>query len=431
MRRLRSIFGGSVGNLVEWYDWYVYAAFSLYFAQAFFPAGDRTAQLLNAAGVFALGFLVRPVGGWLFGRLADRRGRRVALTASVTLMCAGSLLIAVVPGYDVIGVAAPALLVLARLLQGLSVGGEYGTSATYLSEIAGREHRGFYASFQYVTLIMGQLLALAVLLLLQLVLLTDAQLEAWGWRIPFAIGAGFAVVASWLRRGIDETDSFAKCDAPKSQAGALRTLAAHPREVLIVIGLTMGGTLAFYTYTTYMQKFLVNTVGLSRTDASLVSAATLAVFMCLQPLFGALSDRIGRRPLLLGFGILGAAFTVPLLTALSTATSVTQAFWLIMAALVIVSGYTSINAVVKAELFPVDIRALGVGLPYALAVTLFGGTAEFVALWFKAAGHESWFYWYVTACIACSLVVYATMRETRASSRIDADQAPSVANSRP
>ncbi len=431
MRRLRSIFGGSVGNLVEWYDWYVYAAFSLYFAQAFFPAGDRTAQLLNAAGVFALGFLVRPVGGWLFGRLADRRGRRVALTASVTLMCAGSLLIAVVPGYDVIGVAAPALLVLARLLQGLSVGGEYGTSATYLSEIAGREHRGFYASFQYVTLIMGQLLALAVLLLLQLVLLTDAQLEAWGWRIPFAIGAGFAVVASWLRRGIDETDSFAKCDAPKSQAGALRTLAAHPREVLIVIGLTMGGTLAFYTYTTYMQKFLVNTVGLSRTDASLVSAATLAVFMCLQPLFGALSDRIGRRPLLLGFGILGAAFTVPLLTALSTATSVTQAFWLIMAALVIVSGYTSINAVVKAELFPVDIRALGVGLPYALAVSLFGGTAEFVALWFKAAGRESWFYWYVTACIACSLVVYATMRETRASSRIDADQAPSVANSRP
>ncbi len=180
-----------------------------------------------------------------------------------------------------------------------------------------------------------------------------------------------------------------------------------------------------------MQKFLVNTVGLSRTDASLVSAATLAVFMCLQPLFGALSDRIGRRPLLLGFGILGAAFTVPLLTALSTATSVTQAFWLIMAALVIVSGYTSINAVVKAELFRVGIRALGVGLPYALAVSLFGGTAEFVALWFKAAGRESWFYWYVTACIACSLVVYATMRETRASSRIDADQAPSVANSRP
>ncbi|MGE0580620.1 MAG: MFS transporter [Steroidobacteraceae bacterium] len=431
MRRLRSIFGGSVGNLVEWYDWYVYAAFSLYFAHAFFPAGDRTAQLLNAAAVFAVGFLVRPIGGWFFGRLADRRGRRVALTASVTLMCAGSLMIAVTPGYDTIGVAAPILLVLARLLQGLSVGGEYGTSATYLSEIAGREHRGFYASFQYVTLIMGQLLALAVLLLLQFVLLSETQLEAWGWRIPFVIGAAFAVVAFWLRRGIDETESFAKSAAPTSQAGALRTLAAHPREVLIVVGLTMGGTLAFYTYTTYMQKFLVNTVGLSRTDASLVSAATLAVFMCLQPLFGALSDRVGRRPLLLGFGVLGTTCTVPLLSALSTATSVTQAFWLIMAALVIVSGYTSINAVVKAELFPVGIRALGVGLPYALAVSLFGGTAEFVALWFKAAGRESWFYWYVTACIGCSLVVYAAMRETRASSRIDADQVAIVENSRP
>ncbi len=430
MRRLRSIFGGSIGNLVEWYDWYVYAAFSLYFAHVFFPAGDRTAQLLNAAAVFAVGFLVRPLGGWLFGRLADRRGRRVALTASVTLMCAGSLLIAVTPGYGTIGVAAPVLLVFARLLQGLSVGGEYGTSATYLAEIAGRGHRGFYASFQYVTLIMGQLLALAVLLLLQFVLLTEAQLESWGWRIPFAIGAGFAVVAAWLRRGIDETESFAGNTAPRVQAGALRALAAHPREVLIVVGLTMGGTLAFYTYTTYMQKFLVNTVGLTRTDASLVSAATLAVFMCLQPLFGALSDRVGRRPLLLGFGILGTAFTVPLLTALGTASSVTQAFWLIMAALVIVSGYTSINAVVKAELFPVGIRALGVGLPYALAVSLFGGTAEFVALWFKAAGRESWFYWYVTGCIACSLAVYATMRETRASSRIDADQPASVASSR-
>ncbi len=421
MHRLRSIFGGSVGNLVEWYDWYVYAAFSLYLAHAFFPQGDRTVQLLNTAAVFAIGFLVRPIGGWMFGRLADRRGRRYALTASVTLMCAGSLLIAVTPGYAAIGVASPALLVFARLLQGLSVGGEYGTSATYLSEVAGREHRGFYASFQYVTLIMGQLLALAVLLLLQFFLLTEAQLEAWGWRIPFVIGAAFAVVAAWLRRGIDETDAFRQRTAPASQAGALRALAAHPREVLIVVGLTMGGTLAFYTYTTYMQKFLVNTVGLTRADASLVSAATLFLFMCLQPLFGALSDRIGRRPLLLGFGVLGTAFTVPLLTALSTTTTTLQAFWLIMAALVIVSGYTSINAVVKAELFPVEIRALGVGLPYALAVSLFGGTAEALALWFKSVGREPWFYWYVTGCIACSLAVYATMRETRLTSRIDLD----------
>ncbi|MCW5572736.1 MAG: MFS transporter [Steroidobacteraceae bacterium] len=430
VNRLRSIVGGSIGNLVEWYDWYVYAAFALYFAHAFFPQGDQTAQLLNAAAVFAVGFLVRPLGGWLFGRIADRHGRRRALSMSVTLMCAGSLLIAVTPGYDRIGVAAPALLVLARLLQGLSVGGEYGTSATYLAEIATREHRGFYASFQYVTLIMGQLLALAVLLVLQFLLLTPAQLEAWGWRIPFVIGAGCAVIALWLRRGIDETGSFTASRAPKDEAGALRTLAAHPREVLIVVGLTMGGTVAFYTYTTYMQKFLVNTVGLTRGESSIVSAATLLIYMCLQPLCGALSDRIGRRPLLLGFGVLGTLLTVPLLTALGRAASATEAFWLIMAALVIVSGYSSINAVVKAELFPVGIRALGVGLPYALAVSLFGGTAEYIALWFKSIGRESGFYWYVTGCIACSLAVYALMRETRHSSRIDADQLPSSESAR-
>lgn len=422
-QRLRAIFGGSVGNLVEWYDWYVYAAFSLYFASSFFPRGDTTAQLMNAAAVFAVGFLVRPLGGWIFGRLADRRGRRAALSASVLLMCAGSLLIAVAPTYAQVGVAAPAILVFARLLQGLSVGGEYGTSATYLSEVASREHRGFWSSFQYVTLIMGQLLALAVLLILQLFLLTEAQLESWGWRIPFAIGALCAVVALWLRRNLAESEEFVRGAQPTpaatpAAAGTLRALLQHPREVAIVMGLTLGGTVAFYTYTTYMQKFLVLSVGLSRVDASLVSAATLLVFLCMQPLFGALSDKVGRKPLLIGFGVLGALFTVPLLGALRSSGSVTSAFLLITAALVIVSGYTSINAVVKAELFPVRIRALGVGLPYALTVSLFGGTAEYVALRFRNAGFEQGFDWYVTACILCSLLVYLGMRDTRRESAI-------------
>ncbi len=421
-QRLRSILSGSVGNLVEWYDWYVYAAFSLYFAKAFFPQGDQTAQLLNAAAVFAIGFLMRPLGGWLLGRYADRHGRRRALMLSVVLMCAGSLMIAVTPGYAQIGIAAPILLVVARLLQGLSVGGEYGTSATYLSEMATRAHRGFWSSFQYVTLILGQLLALGVLILLQQVFLTHDQLEQWGWRIPFAIGALCAVTALYLRRNMAETESFVKERAGQTrQAGTLRALLRHPRAVLTVIGLTMGGTLAFYTYTTYMQKFLVNSVGMARDTATLVSASTLFLYMLLQPVVGALSDRIGRRPVLIAFGVLGTLFTVPILTRLAGATGTFEAFVLIMLALVIVSGYTAINAVVKAELFPVEIRALGVGLPYALTVSLFGGTAEFVALWFKRIGHESGFYWYVTACIACSLLVYATMRDTRTHSLIDRD----------
>lgn len=426
-QRLRSIFSGSVGNLVEWYDWYVYAAFSLYFAEVFFPGGDRTSQLLKTAVIFAVGFLMRPLGGWLLGRYADRHGRKRALMLSVVMMCAGSLIIACTPGYASIGIAAPILLVLARLLQGLSVGGEYGTSATYLSEMATREHRGFWSSFQYVTLVMGHLIALGVLIALQRVFLTDDQLREWGWRIPFAIGAVAALVALWLRRNMVETESFQRNDAATTgqqrAEGTLRALMRHPRAVFAVVGLTMGGTLAFYTYTTYVHKFLVNSAGMAAETASLVNASTLFVYMLLQPVVGALSDRIGRRPILIAFGVLGTLFTVPILSQLQDVQSATQAFWLVMAALVIVSGYTAINAVVKAELFPVEIRALGVGLPYALTVATFGGTADMVALWFKRAGMETGFYWYVTACIACSLLVYLWMPDTRETSLIDRDPA--------
>ena len=295
------------------------------------------------------------------------------------------------------------------------MGGEYGTSATYLSEMASKERRGFFSSFQYVTLISGQLIALAVLIVLQQTLTTE-QLYAWGWRVPFVIGALCAVVALYLRRGMEETASFTKKE--KAKESLMRTLLRHPKELMTVVGLTMGGTLAFYTYTTYMQKYLVNTVGMSISDSTTISAATLFLFMCLQPVIGGLSDKIGRRPILIAFGVLGTLFTVPILSTLHTIQTWWGAFFLIMAALIIVSGYTSINAVVKAELFPTEIRALGVGLPYALTVSIFGGTAEYVALWFKSAGMESGFYWSVTACIACSLLVYATMKDTKQHSRI-------------
>ncbi len=411
--RLRSIIGGSVGNLVEWYDWYVYSAFSLYFAKAFFPPADQTVQLLNAAAVFAVGFLMRPFGGWMMGRYADRHGRRKALTTSVLLMCAGSLLIALTPSYAAIGVAAPTLLVVARMMQGVSVGGEYGASATYLSEMAGKQHRGFWSSFQYVTLIMGQLLALGVLLILQRTL-SVAQLEQWGWRIPFVIGGACALVAVALRRRMVETDAFTNAVVSgEARTSSLASLLAHPRSVATVFGLTAGGALAFYTFTTYAQKFLVNTAGFSKTDATLASAISLAVFMCVQPVIGALSDRIGRKPVLITFGVVGTLGTWPLLTALSTASSFGVALGLLTLALLVVSGYTAINAVVKAELFPTNVRALGVAFPYAVAVSIFGGTAEYLALWFKSIGHETWFYGYVTVLIAMSLVVYVVMPETR------------------
>jgi MHS family alpha-ketoglutarate permease-like MFS transporter len=417
-RRLKAITGGAVGNLVEWYDWYAYSAFSLYFAPAFFPKGDLTAQLLNTAGIFAVGFLMRPVGGWLFGRMADRTGRKKAMTAAVLLMSFGSLLIALTPAYATIGIAAPVLLLLARLVQGLSVGGEYGTSATYLSEIATPGRRGFYASFQYVTLIGGQLVALGLQLVLQRVL-TPGQLHAWGWRIPFLLGAGLSVVALYLRSRLQETESFQKSGGNRPESGSLAELGRHPRAVLQVVGLTLGGTVAFYTYSTYMQKFLVNTVGLTKDQSTLLTFSSLLIFAALQPAFGMLSDRIGRRPLLIGFGVLGTLCTVPLLTTLSSTKDPFQAFGLLMAALLIVSGYTSINAVVKAELFPARVRALGVGLPYALTVAIFGGSAEYVALSLKEAGYESVFYWLVTACIFISLLVYLFMQDTRDTSLIE------------
>lgn len=408
-RRLRAIFGGSIGNLVEWYDWYAYSAFALYFSSSFFPEDNKTAQLLYTAGIFALGFLMRPFGGWLFGRIADKYGRKKSMTLSVLMMSFGSMIIAFTPDFSSIGIFAAVLLLIARLLQGLSVGGEYGVSATYLSEMASRNNRGFYSSFQYVTLIGGQLIALGIQLILQRYL-NDEELHRWGWRIPFVIGAILSLVALYLRSSLYETKAFESHKSMNDERkGTIRELLKHPKALLTVIGLTLGGTLAFYTYTTYMQKFLVNTVNLTKAESTQISFLSMLIFALVQPLFGALSDRIGRKPLLIGFGVLGTICTVPLLTTLSHTTSLYSAFFLLLAGLFIVSGYTSINAIVKAELFPAEVRALGVGLPYALTVAVFGGTAEYIALWLKNTGYESYFYWYITGCIFLSLIVYVTI----------------------
>ena len=416
---LRSIVSGSIGNLVEWYDWYAYSVFSLYFAPVFFPKASPTAQLLNTAAIFAVGFLMRPLGAGLLGHYADKHGRRAALLLSVQLMAGGSLLIACAPGYATIGLGAPAILLLARLLQGISVGGEYGTSATYLSEMAGERHRGFWSSFQYLTLMGGQLLALVVQLTLQQVM-TPAEMTAWGWRIPFVIGAGAAIGALYLRSHMSETAAFEhdkaaeQASARPAKPSAWQQLKAYPRETLTVVGLTLGGTLAFYTFTTYSQKFLVNTSGFTKEQATLISFGAMAVALLFQPLLGAISDVVGRRPVLLFFGIGATLGTVPLLRALAHTSSTWGAFGLLVAALFVVSGYTSINAVVKAELFPTSVRALGVGLPYALTAAIFGGTAEYLALLAKDQGVAEYFYWYVTGCALVSLLVYWRMGETRA-----------------
>ncbi|WP_312402191.1 MFS transporter [Leuconostoc lactis] len=413
---ISNVLKGSLGNLVEWFDWYVYAAFAIYFAPVFFPSHDKTAELLCTAAVFAIGFLMRPLGSLLLGKYADQHGRRAALTLSVLIMAAGSLVIAVTPGYDQIGILAPAILVIARLFQGLSLGGEYGTSATYLSEMASAGHRGFYSSFQYVTLISGQLLALGVQIILQITL-SEHAIAVWGWRIPFVIGALGALIVLVLRLSMEESDQFLA--QAKKEKGQLRELLHYPKAVLTVMGLTLGGTIAFYTYTTYLQKFMINTTGLPKQTVTWINFAALFIFMVLQPFAGALSDKIGRKPLLFWFGGLGTVFTVPIFLALAQTKSAWVAFFLMLAGLVIVTGYTAINAIVKAEMFPTEIRALGVGLPYGLTVAVFGGTAEYVALYLKNAHHESVFFVYVAAVIFISLLVYWRMADTKATSKLD------------
>jgi MHS family alpha-ketoglutarate permease-like MFS transporter len=420
-RRVLAIVGASSGNLVEWYDFYAYSFTALYFASAFFPAGDRTTQLLNTAGIFAAGFFMRPLGGWLFGWIADTHGRRTAMMISVLMMCGGSLMIAVLPTYASVGAAAPALLLVARLVQGLSVGGEYGTSATYMSEVAAPGRRGFYASFQYVTLIGGQLLALLVLVTLQAFLSTD-EIKAWGWRVPFVIGAVAAVIALFLRRSLAETASQESMH--NKEAGTLGGLLRHKRAVALVLGFTAGGSLIFYTFTTYMQKYLVNTAGMDTTTASTVMTAVLLVYMLLQPVFGAISDRIGRRNAMICFGTLATLATAPLLGALGHVAGAYAAFGLILSGLAVISFYTSISGLVKAELFPTEVRALGVGLSYAVANALFGGTAEYVALWFKSAGREGWFAWYVTALCALALLAALAMPDTRKHGYLEGREKP-------
>ncbi|BBC31464.1 Alpha-ketoglutarate permease [Streptomyces graminofaciens] len=436
-RTTANVVRGCLGNLIEWYDWFVYATFSIYFAAVFFPEGNRTAQLLSTAVVFAVGFLMRPLGGWLLGAYADRYGRRRALTLSVTLMSIGSLTIAATPSHETIGLWAPALLILARLAQGLSVGGEFGSSASYLAEIAPPGRRGFYSSFQYVSIVLGQLAALLVMIVLQR-LLTEGQLETWGWRVPFLIGAVAGLAVMYLRRTMEESEHFrqeqaraAERDpAVKERTGLAALFSEYPRRLIAVFGLAIGGTVAFYTYTTYLQKYLVNTAGIPKPTVSLIGFAALFIYMLLQPVAGHLSDRVGRRPVMFGFAIGGMVLTVPIMTVLGRTSSPWIAFLLMTTALTFLSGYSALAAIIKAEMFPTKVRALGVGLPHALVAAVFGGMTEPIALALKNGGHETLFFWYVTGCIALTFLATLLVREPSRTSLLETTDADHPAPAR-
>lgn len=404
--RIKGIVGAASGNLVEWFDFYIYAVFAAYFTHALTaPDMDPTTKAIYVWGVFAASFFMRPIGSWLFGRIADRHGRKQSMVISICLMALSSFLFAALPTYDQVGMWAPFLLLMVRLLQGLSVGGEYGAVATYMSELGLKGQRGFFASFQYVTLSGGQLLA-SLLGVILLGLMTEQQLNDGGWRIPFVIGGIAAILSLLARSRLEETLSHE--DAEREESGSLvALLKQHWKTFLLVVGYTSAGSLTFYVVTVYSKTYLTN-IGMDGKTVGFIMTTALFVFMLAQPLFGMLSDRIGRRASMLAFSLLSAIFIYPVMVTgmRSFADSPVIITLLLIFLMLLLSFYTSISGLVKAEMFPPHVRALGVGFSYAVGNALFGGSAPSVALLFKDAGIENIFFIYVIImlmiCFFCS-----------------------------
>lgn len=404
--RIKGIVGAASGNLVEWFDFYIYAVFAAYFTHALTaPDMEPTTKAIYVWGVFAASFFMRPIGSWLFGRIADRHGRKKSMVISICLMALSSFLFAALPTYNQVGMLAPFLLLMVRLLQGLSVGGEYGAVATYMSELGLKGQRGFFASFQYVTLSGGQLLA-SLLGVILLGFMTEQQLNDGGWRIPFVIGGVAALLSLAARSRLEET--LSNEDAEREESGSLiALLKQHWKTFLLVVGYTSAGSLTFYVVTVYSKTYLTN-IGMDGKTVGFIMTTALFVFMIAQPFFGMLSDRIGRRASMLAFSLLSAIFIYPVMVTgmRSFADSPVIITLLLIFLMMLLSFYTSISGLVKAEMFPPHVRALGVGFSYAVGNALFGGSAPSVALLFKDAGIENTFFVYVIImliiCFFCS-----------------------------
>ncbi|MBU4610777.1 MFS transporter [Achromobacter sp. GG226] len=408
--RARIILAGSVGNAVEWFDWTIYAAFAIFFSKQFFPEGNDTTALLASFGIFAVGFFMRPIGGWLLGIYADRHGRKAALALTIVMMAGGSLIIGITPTYATIGIFAPVLLTLARLLQGLSLGGEYASATTFLTEMAPNKRRGFYSSFVFFSAAIGILAASAVGWVLTSTL-SDASMREWGWRVPFLIGAVGGVVGMWIRRTVRETEAFAHNKAAGVQKQPLRTLLReHPHAVLRIVGFSILSTFAFYIFVAYVPTYAIRHVGAEPKTAFAANTVALIVFMLLQPVFGALSDRIGRKPQLIAFALGYLVFFFPVMTSLGPTFGsilMVEIFGLVLYAM-----YTAIAPAIMSEQFPTSVRAVGIGTPYNLMVALLGGTTPYLLTWLQSKGMETWFFYYVLAGAAISLFTFVRMPES-------------------
>jgi len=393
-KTIKSIVGAASGNLVEWFDFYIYAVFVEYFKDVLIPGDlDAGTKSIYAWGVFAASFFMRPIGSWLFGYIGDKYGRKKSMIISIILMSFSSFLFALLPTHESVGLLAPILLLVVRLLQGLSVGGEYGTVATYMSEVALKGRKGFFSSFQYVTLSGGQLLA-SLLGVIMIHFMSEEQLYDGGWRIPFVIGGVVALFSLFLRSHLHETSSSESRDN-KDSGNIISLIKKHGRAFATVVGFTSAGSLAFYTITVYSRTYISE--GLNQETVGLVMTACLFVFMIAQPFFGYLGDRWGNRKSMIYFSVLTAVAIYPIMAiGMKTyADNPYMIFLLLSAMMIILSFYTSIGGLIKAEMFPKEVRALGVGLSYAIGNAIFGGSAPAVALKFKNMNHENIFFIYV------------------------------------
>ncbi|WP_257226208.1 MULTISPECIES: MFS transporter [unclassified Acinetobacter] len=401
------ILAGTVGNAIEWFDWTIYATFAVFFAKQFFPSDDPTASLLATFAIFAVGFFMRPLGGIVLGIFSDRYGRKAALAATIIMMAGGSLMIGLSPTYESIGIFAPIILVLARLLQGLSLGGEFASAATYLSEMAPKNKRGFYSSFMFFSSAIGILMASGLAWALTSTL-TETQMSEYGWRIPFILGAIGGLVGMWIRKSVPDSEMTHKKESVKNPLVVL--IKRHPKETLRIVGISILTTFAFYIFVVYVPTYAIKVLGAEPQTAFAANTVGLIIFMLCQPVFGWLSDKIGRKPQLIVFAVGYLVFFYPIIKWMDgTFASIllVELFGLVLYAL-----YTAIGPAVMSEQFPTEVRAVGIGAPYNLMVALLGGTTPYVLTWLQSIGKQDYFYFMVLVGSLLTLITFMKMPET-------------------
>lgn len=406
---IRSVIAASSGNLVEWFDFYIYGFAAPYFASNFSDAQSPIVQQIAVFGVFAAGFLMLPIGSMVFGSIADKIGRKSSMIFSIVLMAIGSFLIAFLPSKNIIGDTAIILLLVARLLQGFAVGGEYGIAAAYLSEIAPHGKRGFYSSFQYFTLIGGQLLAIASIGFMFL-FISHEEMSEWGWRVLFFIGGMFALFSLLIRSFMsDNSGEELKRHADR---GSFKALLKSYKSVLLVFGITAGCSPAYYIITTYSKVYMINN-GIDPQVATNIMLGAMFILFISVPFFGILSDKIGLKTCLLVFCIFAIFGIYPAFVAMKTFTDPLALFAIIGLMCFMLGFYSAVAGIFKTTLFPQHVRALGTGFSYSVAAALFGGSANYVALQFKAHGIEQGFFIYFVVLMVIATICVILIPKNR------------------